>query len=103
MTSVIAALAVGAGLAVICIAVLLRARERLQDIASVLDLPLRIPDQKPRLPRRVTGSEWLGPDLIDLLAARRLVSDDLPRTLAGVGGVDPFALVADPEHGPSAW
>ena len=39
MTSVIAALAVGAGLAVICVAVLMRARERLQDIAAVLDLP----------------------------------------------------------------
>ena len=39
MTTIIAALAVGAGLSVICVAVLLRARERLQDIASVLDLP----------------------------------------------------------------
>ena len=39
MTAVLAALAVGAGLAVICIAVLLRARERVQEIASLLDLP----------------------------------------------------------------
>jgi len=39
VTAVLAALAVGAGLAVICIAVLLRARERVQEIASLLDLP----------------------------------------------------------------
>lgn len=39
MTTVIAALAVGGGLAVICVAVLMRARERLRDIAAVLDLP----------------------------------------------------------------
>ena len=39
MTAVLAALAVGAGLAVICIAVLMRARERVQEIATLLDLP----------------------------------------------------------------
>jgi len=39
VTAVLAAFAVGAGLAVICIAVLLRARERVQEIASLLDLP----------------------------------------------------------------
>ncbi|HEV2686372.1 MAG TPA: hypothetical protein VGW79_07015, partial [Actinomycetota bacterium] len=39
MTAVVAALAVGAGLAVICIAVLMRARERVQEIATLLDLP----------------------------------------------------------------
>ena len=39
MTAVLAALAVGAGLAVICVAVLMRARERVQEIAALLDLP----------------------------------------------------------------
>jgi tight adherence protein B len=39
VTAVLAALAVGAGLAVICIAVLMRARERVQEIATLLDLP----------------------------------------------------------------
>ena len=48
MTTVIAALAVGAGLAVICVAVLMRARERLQTIASVLDLPFGEKDVEER-------------------------------------------------------
>jgi len=39
VTAVISALAVGGGLSVICIAVLMRARERVQEIATLLDLP----------------------------------------------------------------
>ena len=39
MITVLAALAVGAGLAAVCVAVLLRARERMQEIQAVLDLP----------------------------------------------------------------
>jgi tight adherence protein B len=39
VTGVLAALAVGAGLAVVCVAVLMRARERVAEIAAILDLP----------------------------------------------------------------
>ena len=39
MTALLAALAVGAGLAVLCVAVLMRARERVAEIAAILDLP----------------------------------------------------------------
>src|SRR5262249_49675538 len=34
---------------------------------------------------------------------RQLAPDDLPRTLGGIGVVDPFPAVADSEHGPSDW
>jgi len=43
---VLAALAVGAGLAVVCVAVLLRARERVEEIAAVLELPFGEQDIK---------------------------------------------------------
>jgi hypothetical protein len=49
----------------------------------------------------MTGRERLGPDLIHVVAARRLTPDDLPGAFDAVGGVDTFALVADPEHGGS--
>jgi hypothetical protein len=44
-----------------------------------------------------------GPDLIDVVPARRLALDDPPGALEGVGVVDPFPTVADSEHDPSAW
>jgi hypothetical protein len=51
----------------------------------------------------VARGERVGPDLIDVIPARRLAPDDLPGTLDGVGVVDPFASMADPEHGGSSW
>jgi hypothetical protein len=45
----------------------------------------------------------LGPDLIDVVTARRLALDDPSGALEGVGVVDPFPALADSEPGPSAW
>jgi hypothetical protein len=42
-------------------------------------------------------------DLINIELARRLTSDDPPGALDGVGVVEPFASVADPERGCPAW
>jgi Flp pilus assembly protein TadB len=47
MITLLAALAVGGGLAAVCVAVLLRARERMDELASVLDLPFGEQDLKP--------------------------------------------------------
>jgi hypothetical protein len=44
----------------------------------------------------VTSRERLGPDLIDVVAARRLVPDDLAGALDGDGVVDAVPLVTDP-------
>jgi hypothetical protein len=46
--------------------------------------------------------ERFGPDLIDVVTARRLATDDAPSALEGIGVVDAFPAVADSEHGPSA-
>jgi hypothetical protein len=47
--------------------------------------------------------ERFGPDLIDVIPARRLAPDDSPGALEGIGVVDPFSAVADSDHGPSDW
>jgi len=47
--------------------------------------------------------ERIGPDLIDVVTARRLAPDDPPGALDGVGVVDAFPAVADSEHGRSDW
>lgn len=67
------------------------------------DSHVRMPNQMPPLPRRVARWEWIAQDLIDVVAARWLVPDDLPCALDGIGVSDPFALVADSEHEWSAW
>jgi hypothetical protein len=51
----------------------------------------------------VTRADRLGSNLFDIISARRLTLHDLPGALDGVGVVDAFALVADLEHGWSAW
>ena len=45
----------------------------------------------------------LTPQDADADTPRRLAPDDLPGALDGVGVIDPFASMADPEHGRSSW
>jgi hypothetical protein len=47
----------------------------------------------------VARGERLGPNLIDIVPTWRFAPHDLPRAFNGVGVVDPFAIVADSEHG----
>src|SRR5262249_30435720 len=68
----------------------------------LLDPPVRMPNHPPALPAGVTGWEGLGPDLVHVVAARRLAVDDLPGSADRLGVVDAFASVADTEHGGSA-
>jgi hypothetical protein len=51
----------------------------------------------------VPRGERLGSNLIDTISAGRLTLDGLPGALNGAGVGDAFALVADLEHGWSAW
>jgi hypothetical protein len=46
----------------------------------------------------VTTRERLTSDLVHVEPARLLATDDLPGALDGIGVVDAFALMADPEH-----
>jgi hypothetical protein len=68
----------------------------------ILNPPVRPPDHPTPLPAGVATRERLRADLIHIVAARLLAADDLSGTLDGIGVVDAFALVADPEHGGSS-
>jgi hypothetical protein len=72
-------------------------------VRLILDSPVPMPDQMSPGPRGVARGERVAPNLIDVVPARRLAPHDPPRALDGVGIVDPFASMADPEHGCSAW
>jgi hypothetical protein len=65
----------------------------------ILDPPVGMPDQMPPLPRRMPRGKRIGTDLIDIVAARPLAAGDRPRAFDRAGGVDPFALTTDTEHG----
>jgi hypothetical protein len=54
---------------------------------------------RPPLSAGVTRGERLGPDFIDIVATRRLFSDDQPRALDVVRVADPIAPVTDSKHG----
>src|SRR5262249_26250690 len=58
-------------------------------------------DHLPPGPRGMPRGERFGPDLIDVVTARRLAPDDPPGALDGAGVVDTLPAVADSEHGPS--
>jgi hypothetical protein len=61
-----------------------------------------MPDHPTPAPRRVPRWERINFDLIEIVAARRLTADDLPRTVDDVGIADPVPLVADSEPGDTA-
>jgi hypothetical protein len=50
----------------------------------------------------VGRGERFGPDLFDVVTARRLAPHDLPSTVDVACIVDHFALVVDSEHGGTA-
>jgi hypothetical protein len=69
---------------------------------AAVDVPVRKPNQPPPRPAGVPGGERAGPDLVHVVAARRLAPDDLPDSANRLGAVDRFAAKADPERGGSA-
>ncbi len=67
-----------------------------------LDPPVRPPDHPAPRSARMARRELIGPDLVHIVAARRLALDELPDALDGVGIADASTAIADSEHGGSA-
>ena len=61
------------------------------------DSPIRMPDQTTPSPRRVTGRERFGPNLIHAIKARFFASESLPRLVEGIG-VEACLTAAASEH-----
>jgi hypothetical protein len=69
----------------------------------ILDPPVRMPDHPPPRSAGMPQGKRFSPDLVYVVAARRLAPDDLPSALDRGRVVDAIAFVADPEHGGSEW
>jgi hypothetical protein len=71
-------------------------------VRLVFDPPVRMMDQPAPLPAGMARGERLRPDLIDVVPARRLASDDLSGSLDRRRVADAFPSMADWEPGGSA-